>query len=77
MGRPRKFFDGACRVRDWRANSAPKAAAVTEVQVLHLTFAVRQALQAEIDRRRRAALAEADRDEAKRLLAMFADEVPA
>jgi hypothetical protein len=31
-------------------------------------------LRAEIDRRRRARLTEADRQEAKRLLAMFADE---
>lgn len=48
-----------------------------ETQPPRLSFELRQALRAEIDRRHRAALAEADRDEAKRLLAMFADEVPA
>lgn len=41
-----------------------------------LTFDERQALRAEIDRRRRAKLAEVDREEAEQLLAMFADESP-
>jgi hypothetical protein len=39
-----------------------------------LSFDERQALRAEIDRRRRALRAEADRQEAQCLLAMFADE---
>jgi hypothetical protein len=68
MGRPRKFFDGACRIRAWRANSAPKAAAVTEVQALPLTFENRQALRAEISRRRQIAV----RDEARRQAALDA-----
>jgi hypothetical protein len=41
-----------------------------------LTFDDREALKLEIDRRRRAKFAEADHQEAERLLAMFADERP-
>jgi hypothetical protein len=35
MGRPGKFFDGACRIRAWRANSAPQAAGVTKVETAY------------------------------------------
>lgn len=42
-----------------------------------LSFEEREALRAEIDRRCRAVRAEADRREAERLLAMFADETGA
>jgi hypothetical protein len=60
MGRPRKFFDGACRVRDWRASSAPEADAVTKVETLY-----RPQTAAEWNElRRRVARAEAARDEA-------------
>jgi hypothetical protein len=47
---------------------------VTDSPPSHLTFELREALRHEVDRRRRAKLAEADRQEADRLLALFADE---
>jgi hypothetical protein len=53
-----------------------REARVTDSPPSRLTFDDRQALRAEIDRRRRAKLAGADREEAERLLAMFADERP-
>jgi hypothetical protein len=76
MGRPRKFFDGACRIRAWRAERADQLAAVTKGQA-RLSFETRQSLRAEIDRRLRAKLAETDFQDAERLLALFRDKRPA
>jgi hypothetical protein len=54
-----------------------RRARVTDSPPSRLTCDLREALKHEVDRRRRARLAEADRGEAERLLAMFADERPA
>jgi hypothetical protein len=51
-------------------------ARVTVSPPSRLTSDERQALRREVDRRRRAKLAGADREEAERLLALFADERP-
>jgi predicted RNA-binding Zn-ribbon protein involved in translation (DUF1610 family) len=63
----------ACKQAAYRKRL--RRARVTDSPPPKLTFELRRALRAEVDRLNRAALAEANRDEAKRLLAMFADEV--
>lgn len=65
-----RLCSSACKQRAYRRRR------VTDSPSRHLTFELREALRHEVDRRRRARLAEADREEAERLLAMFADERP-
>jgi hypothetical protein len=59
-----------------RVNVPAREARATDSPLARLTSDDRQVLRAEIDRRRRAKLTEVDREEAKRLLAMFDDERP-
>jgi hypothetical protein len=58
----------ACKQRAYRGRR------VTDSHQPHLTFELREALRHEVDRRRRAGLVEAEREETEQLLAMFADE---
>jgi hypothetical protein len=62
-----------CRQAGFRKRRRVAAAAARTTAPRRLSFDERQALRAEIDRRRRALRAEADRQEAQCLLAMFAE----
>jgi hypothetical protein len=72
MGRPRKFFDGACRIRAWRANSAPLAAGVTKVQTPYRPQTAAE--WNELDRLVARAQAEREEAESERLTARIRAE---